>query len=216
MAFRILDCEQRSADWFQARLGKLTGSRAGDMLATIKTGEAAARRDLRMQLLCERLTNTSQEDGYVNAVMQRGIDLEPEARAAYEVLTGNLVQEVGFVEHNTVQAGCSPDGYVGEFDGLVSIKCPKSATHLLYLRSQTIPTEYLGQVLHELWITGARWYHFVSYDSRFPEPLQLKLIHYTRDDAAIAEYEQKALAFLAELDRETYAIQALAAVAVPA
>jgi hypothetical protein len=88
--FAIVEAEQRSEAWFRARAGRLTGSRAGDMLATIKSGEAAARRDLRTQLVVERLTGQPQEDAYVNAAMQWGIDHEAEAFAAYEAESGNL------------------------------------------------------------------------------------------------------------------------------
>ncbi len=109
-AFSVVDAEQRSPEWFLARLGRLTGSRAADMLATIKTGEAAARRDLRIQLVCERLTQTLQEDAFVNAAMQRGIELEPAAFRAYEALTGDLAQRTGFLAHDTLAIGCWVSG----------------------------------------------------------------------------------------------------------
>src|SRR5690348_5803085 len=130
MNFTIIDAEQRSPAWFAARLGRLTGSRAADMLATIKSGEAAARRDLRLQLVCERLTGAAQEDPFVNAAMLRGIECEPLAFAAYEARTGLLAQRTGFLAHTSIMAGCSLDGHIGQFDGLLEVKCPKSATHL--------------------------------------------------------------------------------------
>jgi hypothetical protein len=84
VTYNIIDAEQRSPSWFEARLGRLTASDAGKMLATIKSGEAAARRDLRMRLVCERLTNRSAEEPYTNADMERGLTMEPQARIAYE------------------------------------------------------------------------------------------------------------------------------------
>jgi len=209
VTFTVVDCIQRSPEWFAARLGKLTGSVAGEMLATIKTGEAAARRDLRLRLICERLTGRVQDDGYTSPAMQWGIDQEPAARVAYEVMTGDLVREVGFCAHPTLQAGCSPDGYVGDYARLVSFKCPKSATHLRYLRAGVMPVEYVPQMLAELWITGAPAYDFVSYDPRFPEPLQLFSVAVARNDAAIAEFHAKAIAFLEEVDRELEAVQTM-------
>ncbi|MEK9723283.1 MAG: YqaJ viral recombinase family protein [Rhodospirillaceae bacterium] len=105
--------QQRTPEWFALRLGRLTASDAKDMLAVIKSGEAAARRDLRMRLVCERLTGQPSEDTYTNADMQRGVDLEPEARRAYEAHTGQLVDtRVGFISHDDCAAGCSPDGVV--------------------------------------------------------------------------------------------------------
>ncbi len=209
VSFTIIDAPQRSEAWFQARLGRLTGSRAADMLAAIKTGEAAARRDLRMQLVCERLTKTLQEDAFVNAVMQRGIDMEPLAFAAYEAQTGLVAQRSGFLAHDTYWAGCSLDGHVGAFEGLVEVKCPKSATHLRYLRAGTVPTDYLPQITHNLWVTGASWCDFLSYDDRFPVGLQTFLVRVEAKDLDLVGYEVKALAFLAEVERE---VQALATV----
>ncbi len=208
----VLDIAQRSPEWFQARLGKLTGSRAADMLATIKNGEAAARRDYRLQLACERLTGQSQENGYVNAEMQRGIDMEPAALSAYEAATGELVEPVGFVAHDTLMAGCSPDGQIGKFAGILEIKVPKSATHLKYLRSQKVPTEYFSQITHNLWITGAQWCDFASFDDRFPEPLRLLCLRVDRADVDLVAYEKAALAFLDEVSRECEAVATMAEV----
>jgi hypothetical protein len=205
--FTVNDAEQRSAEWFAARLGRLTGSRASDMLASIKTGEAAARRDYRMQLVCERLTGQLQEDGFVNAAMVRGVELEPAARDAYERKTGLFVQATGFLAHTEHMAGCSLDGHVGDFTGIVELKCPKSATHLRYLRGATLPAEHAAQVLHSLWITGAEWCDFVSFDDRFPEPMQLFVVRFERNEVLIRGYVEKALAFLAEVDTEVRSIE---------
>src|SRR5207245_1021686 len=122
----VLDCAQRSDEWKQARLGRLNGSRAADMLATLKSGsEAASRRDLRTQLVLERICGVSQENGYLNADMQRGTELEPEALAAYEAQTGSLVQPVGYCVHDSLMCGASPDGFVGD-DGIVEVKCQRA------------------------------------------------------------------------------------------
>lgn len=210
MNFQVIDAEQRSPAWFTARLGRLTGSRAADMLATIKSGEAAARRDLRTQLVCERLTKTLQEDAFINAAMQRGIDLEPAAFAAYESLTGQMAQRSGFLAHTTHQMGCSLDGHVGAFEGILEVKCPKSATHLRYLRGGSVPSDYLPQITHNLLVSGAGWCDFLSFDDRFPAHLQTFLARVARADVDLAGYEQKALAFLAEVDREVAAVATLA------
>lgn len=206
MSFTVVDAPQRSAEWFAARLGRLTGSRASDMLSTIKSGEAAARRDLRTQLVCERLTSQVQEDGFVNAAIQRGIDCEPLAFAAYEAHTGTLVQRSGFLADNDVQAGCSLDGHVGDYTGIVELKCPKSTTHMRYLRGGIVPSDYVPQITHNLWITGAAWADFVSWDDRFPPELQLFIVRVARDEKAVTEYERKALIFLAEVDLECNAL----------
>jgi putative phage-type endonuclease len=198
----IIDVPQRSEEWFAARLGRVTGSRAKDVIATIKSGEAAARRDYRFQLVTERLTGYRDEDGFVSKDMQRGTDLEPEAFAAYEALTGNFVRRTGFVVADDCMAGCSLDGDVQAMTGIVEIKCPKSATHFGYIKSGEIPSNHLPQMIHNLWITGAQWCDFVSYDDRFPDGLQLVVIRYKRLDAAIADYAAKVREFLSEVERD--------------
>jgi predicted phage-related endonuclease len=209
MSFTIVQAEQRSPEWFTARLGRLTGSRAADMLATIKSGEAAARRDLRVQLVVERLTQTLQEDSFVNAAMQRGIDMEPLAFNAYESLTGQMAERTGFLAHDQLAVGCSLDGHVGRFEGICEFKCPKSATHLRYLRGGVVPSDYLPQITHNLWVTGAEWCDFLSFDDRFPLALQTFLVRVYAKDIDLEGYGKKALAFLEEVETEVAAVRTL-------
>lgn len=207
--FTVIDCEQRTPEWHQARCGLLTGSRASDAIDLLKSGgESAKRRDYRLQLVAERLSGRPQESGFVNAEMQRGTDLEPAARAAYEVVTGSIVLECGFVKSASCAAGCSLDGYLGDFATLVSLKCPKTATHVRYLQEQRFPIDYEPQMLHELWITGAESYHFLSFDDRLPEHLQTFLFVVPRAsvERAIDGYAEKARKFLAEVDGQVDAL----------
>jgi YqaJ-like viral recombinase domain len=206
--FTIIDCEQRSDEWVAARAGRVTGSKAGDVLAKIKTGEAAARRDYRFQLAIERLTGKPAEPGYVSAEMQRGIDLEPAARLAYEAHSGLIVRETGFLSMNEIMAGCSLDGDVDDFKGLVSFKCPKSATHVEYMKAHRLPPAYVPQATHEMWVTGAEWYDFCSYDDRLPEGLQFFCVRVERSEfkAELAAYEIEVSKFLAEVDAEVQSL----------
>lgn len=209
MNFTILDCEQRSEMWFAARCGRLTGSQAADMLARIKTGEAAGRRDLRTKLVCERLTGKPQEDDYISKEMQRGIDLETTAFGEYEAITGVIVERTGFLSMNDKMVGCSLDGHVNNFEGIVEFKCPKSATHLKYLRSVGIPSDHYAQCLHNLWVSGAQWCDFASYDDRFPADLQLHVVRMPRVEKDITAYALAVELFLAEVDAEVLSIQKL-------
>jgi hypothetical protein len=208
-----LDVVQGTDAWLAARVGRLTGSRAPDMLATLKNGgEAAARRDLRLQLAVERLTGRPADDRYVSREMQHGIDTEAAARAAYEAHTGNLVEPVGFIQHGELLAGCSPDGLVGD-DGLVELKAPKSTTHFGYVRGGCVPSAYVGQLLHNLWISGRSWCDFVSYDDRFPPPLQLFVVRFAPTADVMAAYVAVAERFLVEVEAETAAVALLVGVA---
>jgi len=215
----IHDVAQRSVEWHALRAGRLTGSCAADILATLKSGkEAASRRDLRAKLVAERLTGQPQENGFVSEAMQRGIDKEADAIAAYESRTGHLVLPVGFVAHDDLQAGCSPDGLISH-DGLLEVKCPKTATALGYYDApDSLLEEYLAQVIHNLWITHRSWCDLVSFDDRLPEHLRLVIVRYDahlpKHTAEIASYELAARQFLAEVDtavqRYTLAVQEVA------
>lgn len=193
---------QGTEGWLRARMGRVTGSKASDVLATIKTGEAAARRDYRIALMLERLTGTPTAQGFVSEEMKWGTATEPLARMAYEARTGNIVSESGFLSCNDIAAGVSLDGAVNGYQGIVEFKCPKSATHWGYIQTGKAPSNYLPQITHEMWITGAEWCDFVSYDPRFPENLQLFIVRVMRADLDIAGYEKEVRKFLDELDAE--------------
>lgn len=210
-AFTAIDVPQRSEAWFQARLGRVTSSRANDMLATRKDGkEAAGRANLRIQLALERITGKPQEREFQSDAMEYGAETEPEAYAAYEALTGNLLQRTGFLSHNTMMAGASLDGHVGDFEGIVEIKCPIPATHMEYLESGKVPTDYLRQVTHSLWLTGAEWCDWMSYERTFPEHLRARIVRVKRSDVDLVAYELALSFFLSEVDRKVQAIAGLA------
>ena len=199
MKVTIHTLDQRTPAWHQLRLGRLTGSRAADALATIKSGEAAARRDYRVELVAERLTGTPTESGFVSQDMERGIALEADARDAYVSDTGQLLDQSGFVSSDDVMAGCSLDGHTADLLLLVEIKCPRPANHLDVIDGG-IPKKYIPQLTHNLWVTGADEIDFVSYCPVFPPKLRLSVHRFTRLDADLVGYEQKALQFLTEVD----------------
>ncbi len=217
MTFTEHHIEQRTPEWHALRCGRLCGSKASDMLATIKTGEAAARRNLRVQLALERITGKGQERStFVSQAMQDGITREIDAVALYDATTGNCARSTGFGAVNEVLAGCAPDGVIGDFDGLLEVKSPLAATHLEFLKSGTIPKDYIDQITHNLWVTGAQWCDYLSYQPDFPEPLRTRLVRVRRAALDIAAYETAAFKFLAEVDFEVLEFGKLLPVAVPA
>lgn len=184
--------EQRTEEWFDARCGKLTGSRFSDVMNVLKGGAPGAnRRNLVTLLAVERLTRKT-VDTFQNDAMRRGTELEPEARAAFEAYTGELVEVVGFIQHPVIEyVGVSPDGLLGN-DGMVEFKCPASMSkHLDSLVSDDHAKEYRWQLQGQMWVAHRKWIKAVSYDPRFPEHLRLAICHVERDEKAIAELAQE-------------------------
>jgi putative phage-type endonuclease len=191
--------EQGSEAWLQLRLGKITASRITDVIAQVKSGEAAGRENYRIELVCERLTGKPTE-GFTNAHMERGTELEPFARAWYEVETGEFVKQVPFVDHPTIKnAGASPDGIIGE--GLIEIKCPMAKTHIKYLLEDRVPAKYMPQMAWQMACTHSKWVDFVSYCPELPADMQMFIKRYERDDAYIAELEAKVIEFDTEVEQ---------------
>ena len=189
--------EQRTEEWFAARLGKVTASRVADVLAKIKTGESASRKNYKMELVVQRLTN-KQGESFTNAAMEWGTEQEPFARMAYEAHTGTFVKEEGFVDHPTIEGfGCSPDGIVGE--GLIEIKCPNTANHIETVLENKVPSKYIPQMQCQMACTGAKWCDFVSFDPRVPEDLQLFVVRVERDQEYIDAMEVEVKQFLSEV-----------------
>lgn len=198
--------EQQSAEWFAARLGKLTASRIADATARTKTGYGASRANYMAELVAERLT-CAKAEGYTNAAMQRGTELEPDAIAAYSFITDANVMAVGFVDHPSIaMSGASPDGRVGS-DGLVEVKCPNTATHIETLLTGDIDGRYLKQMQWQMACDGRAWCDFVSYDPRLPERMQLFIQRVPRQQEVIVDMEKEVRAFLAELDSKVKALR---------
>jgi putative phage-type endonuclease len=187
----------------EARLGKLTASKIADATAKIKTGEAASRITYRAQLVAERLTRMPQGvDLYNNKAVQWGNDTEPFARSAFEAETGLLVAECQFVDHADIaNAGCSPDGLVGA-DAVVEIKCPNTATHIEYLKANSVPSTYRKQILWQLACTKRTKAYFVSFDPRLDAGNQLLVVPFIPTAKEIEELEAEAKIFLAEVDAD--------------
>jgi putative phage-type endonuclease len=199
--------EQRTEEWFQQRLGKVTASRISDVIAKTKTGVSTSRQNYLVQLVSERLTG-KKGDSFVNQAMLDGIERESAARELYMRTRGVSVTEVGFFDHPTIaMSGASPDGAVnaeekGKYIGLIEIKCPIETTHTNTLMSKSVPSKYIPQMQWQLACTNARWVDFVSYNPNFPEELQLFVARVDRDDSyIIGELEAEVIKFLDEVEQ---------------
>ena len=191
--------EQRTDSWFAARAGKVTASAIYKVMARTKTGWGADRANYMAQLVSERLTGRP-ADSFSNSAMQWGIDTEPQARAMYELETGQGVVECGFFDHPEIaMSGASPDGLIGE-KGLIEIKCPNTATHIATLRGAEIEGNYIKQMQWQMACTGTEWCDFVSFDPRLPDEMQMHIRRIERDDEMLREIGEHVTEFLAEVD----------------
>ena len=171
----VINCIQGSPEWFAERLGKLTGSEAQAISAN-----GAGLKTLVNKLVAERLTGKV-ENGYTNADMERGKELEDEARNAYELETGNTVTKVGYCKLDEF-TGASPDGFIGD-DGLVEIKNFKDSTFVDYMFTGKIDTGYEWQMQMQMYVTGRQWCDYVVYNPNFKKSLIIKRLD--RDEVAI-------------------------------
>ena len=175
---RISNYEQGSQEWLESRLGRPTASNFGKLLTP--TGKLSSSADAYInELIAQRITGELPEF-YTNPTMERGNELEPHAKAAYEFTHDVEVVEVGLCLHDTLECGASPDGLVGD-DGGIEIKCPLPHTHVSYLRDGKIPSKYIPQVQGCLWITGREWWDFMSYHPAMED----LIVRVYRDEAYI-------------------------------
>lgn len=202
---RIIDCEQGSPEWMEARKGRVTAARVADAISFLKRGdkqgqESAARAAYKAEKVAEILSGSC-SDHYVSPWMERGTALEPLARAAYELRYDVMVEQLGFVIHPSIdRAGCSPDGIVPGIRG-VEFKCPKIETHIDYMVSGVLPKEYEPQVNWNMACCPElpEW-DFISYCPELPSRHQLFRVPVKRDEKRIAEIEAGVVQFLAEVD----------------
>ncbi len=180
---RVTEYEQRSEEWFAARLGVPTASSFGRLITP--TGKPSASADAYIdELIAEKITGKRIEIPTTYA-MTRGTEIEPEARKNYEFINDCQVFEVGLCLHDEIDAGASPDGLVGD-DGLLEIKCPLAHTHIGYLREGKLPPKYNAQVQGQLWITGREWCDFMSYH---PD-MKIFIVRVERDEKYIQVLEE--------------------------
>ena len=200
---------QGSEEWRNARIGSLGASRIHDAIARTRSGWGASRANLMAELVAERLAGVPAET-YINATMQRGIDIEPQARAAYAFFTDADVQEVGLVRHPSITGThASPDGLIGA-DGLLEIKCPSITTHIDTLLTEKIPDKYIVQMQWQMACSGRKWSDYVSFDPRLPQKLCLYIKRIKRDDNRIKELEGLVREFLKETADKVAALEARA------
>ena len=199
----IRGIEQGSPEWMSLRIGKIGGSRVADVLTEGRGGaESLTKRKYKNELIRERLTGRKL-DTYKTPAMQRGIDLEPMARAWYEVKYNTFVDQVAIVLHPFIDGGqCSPDGIVEATNSLIEIKIPNPENHLDNLLTGGKQLEqYYDQVQWQLACMPEKEFcDLVSYDPEMPDHLQGFVKRIYRDDEYINNMQNAVIAFLSEIE----------------
>jgi hypothetical protein len=161
---RVIYCDQGSPEWHQARCGIISASNMKSLFTSRGEKTASGVRETYLnQVIAERLMQKPM-DTFQSYDMERGTLLEAQARANFEMYLDVTVQEVGFHMHDDYDIGCSPDGLFA--DTGVEIKCPKANTHVRYMRSKKLPSEYLQQVQGTMYVMNLERYYFMSYHPR--------------------------------------------------
>lgn len=167
--------EQGTPEWLMLRLGKFTASDAQAIASNGKGLET-----LVFEKAAEILTGKL-KDEYTNADMDRGNELEEQARNEYELATGVVVKRVGFIEKSE-RVGCSPDGLIGE-DGLQEIKCKNDANFARYMFDKIIDPAHIWQMQMQLLISERQYCDYVVFNPNFPTSVIVTKV--VRDEIAI-------------------------------
>ena len=181
----INNIEQGSIEWLKLRLGKATASNFSKIV-TSKGIESKTLPKYALELASEMLI-IEPEEGYKSEDMQRGNDLEQEARELYEQTAFNAVDEIAFMDCG--DCGYSTDGLVNN-DGIIEIKCPNKTTHTKYLYEDRLPVEYVQQVQGGLMISGRKWCDFISYHPNFNDNEKMFIKKIFRDEDFIKKMQE--------------------------
>lgn len=213
-------------EWKEARRGLVTASRFGDVMTEPRSKAAKdagqmsdTARGYLMELVASEITGEDKVGGR-SAAMDRGVDKEADAIDAYAAQRFITVAEGRLLLRPMERIAATPDGFVEEDDeghGIIEVKCPESKRHLQTWLDRTLPEEYVEQVLGQLWISGRAWCDFISFDDRFPRPMQTVVIRVRAADhlEEIAALEEKVCAYARKMREQVASIRAFLAECSP-
>lgn len=189
---------QGSEEWLRARMGCVTASALSNVMMAKST---AGYQNYLAHLASERLTGQPTET-YKSAAMEHGTETEAQARAFYELESGNTVTQCGFIQHPTIAySGASPDGLIG-LDGGLELKCPQPVKHARNLMGGAIDKPYMLQMQWCMACTDRQWWDYGSFNPAFPDHLKLHVQRVPRDQDMIDEIAIAVVRFLADLDEK--------------
>lgn len=217
---RVHDVEPRTPPWCDLRRPRVGSTDAKAVTSTRRNGaETAARRDLRTRIALSRLDVQIEDPMFSNADTERGIRLEPIAIRYLELSRSMRISPVGYVSHDTLYAGVSPDGHIDGTAGAVEIKAPRPSNQVSAFRLadahtglEAVPAPYRMQLVHHLCVDTSRAYViWASFCEEMPPPLQL-LTHTIKRESIpdqLSEYTEALTGFCGEVDQEIAILSSL-------
>lgn len=193
--------DQKTEEWFASRVGRVTGSRFGEVIAMDKTGKKYLKsRETTITEITLELITGSPGAMWSSKATNWGNEHEPHARREYEAATGEFCEEVGFIIHpKHMQVGASPDGLIGSNKGWEA-KCPLTPTVHLDTLLNGMPEEHMPQVQGGMWVCECDEWDFVSYHPLFPPGMRLYIQTIKRDQKFIDDMEAKVLSAVVEIN----------------
>lgn len=205
---KIHNVKQGSSDWLFLRAGKLTCSELDSLISPewkVRTGQGPE--TYCIEKVTEKLIGQPLDLEQAGTfAMNQGNLLEAEAIPWLSFTQNIKVDRVGFITTDDESMGCSPDGLIGE-DGGLEVKCPLAQTHIRYLLDGQVPKQYLAQVHGSMYVTGRKWWLFMSYSRQFPK----LIVRVERDEAIQAKIHEAVCAFNRSFDEKLARIQELKA-----
>jgi len=186
---QILNVEQGSDEWLQARMGVATCSEFSNIITPARGDESKSMPKYAKKLALELVYEKLKEESFKSAAMLAGNELEAVARQLYQEKTFNLVERAGFIKTDCGNFGFSPDGLVDD-EGIIEIKCLEAEAHSEIILNNKMPDDYKCQVQGGLWISGRKWCDFIAYNHYFKnQDKKLLVFRIERDEDFIRKLE---------------------------
>lgn len=202
MRLEIFDVEQGSPEWLLARCGVPTASAFHKIMAKGRGGADSKTRADYLAQLADEVIYQDPVESYTNADMERGKVMEADARTDYALRQGVMPSQVGFVFNHDLQAGCSPDSFIGR-DGMLQIKTSYPRLWVSNVIRDEAPPEHKAQCQGELWVCGREWLDLMIYWPR-RKPFIKRI---TRDEPYLAELAKAVRTFNGELEATVAALR---------
>lgn len=197
------DIVQGSPEWHELRAGRIGGSESAALLSTGKSSLLSVAAYTLLYRNAAELITGPNEPTSPNAAMQRGIDLEGEARRRYEDLTFQTAEQVGYISVGDY-FGYSPDGLVGD-SGLIEIKCPLAPEYVRFLDTRQIDPGHMAQMQWGMFLTGRVYCDYIVYHPEF-EPADMVIEKIGWDERIHALFTERCLVYASEMNRILSAI----------